>query len=250
MLHWLSAVKSDKPHHGFCRLLPLKAVVCQGYNPEPCVNDKIKLDIISDVVCPWCIVGYKRLEAAINELGLQDRVEIEWQPFELNPDMPREGEELRAHVLRKYGAQREDSDKARENITALGAEYGFTFDYFEGMDIVNTREAHLLLDFAHEQGLQHALKQRLFAAFFSERKDISDRAVLLAEAECVGLAPVEAALALDDDERLQRVVNLERQWQQQGISGVPTVIFNRSSAMTGAHPQSTYKEVLGELAGL
>jgi len=135
------------------------------------VNDhKIKLEIVSDVVCPWCIIGYKHLEAAIQELDLQDQVEIEWQPFELNPDMPAEGENLRAHVLRKYGANREDSDKARANISALGAEYGFKFDYFEEMKMVNTRDAHLLLDFAYEQGLQHALKQRLFTAFLLSTK--------------------------------------------------------------------------------
>ncbi|MFT6140792.1 MAG: putative DsbA family dithiol-disulfide isomerase, partial [Psychromonas sp.] len=97
------------------------------------INDKIKLDIVSDVVCPWCIVGYKHLQAAINELGLQDRVEIEWQPFELNPYMPPQGENLRAHVLRKYGAKREESDKARIDISALGAKYGFEFNYFEEM---------------------------------------------------------------------------------------------------------------------
>jgi predicted DsbA family dithiol-disulfide isomerase len=92
--------------------------------------------------------------------------------------------------------------------------------------------------------------QRLFAAFFTEHKDVSDRAVLLAEAQRVGLDPAAAALALDDTERRRRVVNQEVQWQQQGISGVPTVLFNRSSAMTGAHPQSTYKDVLQKLAGL
>jgi len=215
------------------------------------VNDhKIKLDIVSDVVCPWCIIGYKHLEAAIQELDLQDQVEIEWQPFELNPDMPAEGENLRAHVLRKYGANREDSDKARANISALGAEYGFKFDYFEEMKMVNTRDAHLLLDFAYEQGLQHALKQRLFTAFFTEHKDISDRATLLADALRVGLDPTETENALGHAERRNRLVYQEMQWQQQGISGVPTVIFNRSSALTGAHPQSTYKEVLQELAGL
>tara|TARA_R110001592_G_scaffold1277_1_gene7504 strand:- start:950 stop:1594 length:645 start_codon:yes stop_codon:yes gene_type:complete len=214
------------------------------------MTDKIKLDIISDVVCPWCIVGYKHLEAAINELGLQDSVEIEWQPFELNSDMPAQGEELRAHVLRKYGAQREDSDKARAHISALGAEYGFEFDYFDGMKIVNTRDAHVLLDFAHEHGLQNQLKQRLFAAFFTEHKDVSDRAVLLAEAQSVGLDTAAATLALDDSERRSRVVSQEQQWQRQGVTGVPTVIFNRRSAMTGAQPQATYKEVLQELAGL
>lgn len=214
------------------------------------MSDKIKLDIVSDVVCPWCIVGYKHLEAAINELGLQDRVEIEWQPFELNPDMPEQGEELRAHVLRKYGAKREDSDKARANISALGAEYGFEFDYFDQMKIVNTRDAHVLLDFAHEQGLQSQLKLRLFAAFFTEHKDVSKREILLAEAKSVGLEADAALLALEDTERRRRVVNQELQWQQLGISGVPTVIFNRSSAMTGAHPQASYKGVLQELAGL
>ncbi|XPF94367.1 DsbA family oxidoreductase [Colwellia sp. RE-S-Sl-9] len=214
------------------------------------MNDKIKLDIVSDIVCPWCIVGYKHLEAAINELGLQERIEIEWQPFELNPNMPEQGENLREHVLRKYGASREDSNKARDNISALGAEYGFKFDYFEEMKMVNTRDAHLLLDFAHEQGLQHQLKQRLFAAFFTEHKDISNRVVLLAEAQAVGLDLEASKLALADTARRLRVSNQEKQWQQQGISSVPTVIFNRNSAITGAHPQSTYEEVLKELAGL
>jgi len=214
------------------------------------MKGKIKLDIVSDVVCPWCIIGYKHLEAAINELGLQDRVEIEWQPFELNPDMPEQGENLRAHMLRKYGAKHDDSDKAHANISALGAEYGFEFDYFEEMKMVNTRDAHLLLNFAHNEGLQHQLKQRLFAAFFTEHKDISDRAVLLAEAHSVGLDPAAATLALNDTERRRRVLSQEAQWQQQGVSGVPTVIFNHSSAMAGAHSQGAYKDVLQELAGL
>lgn len=214
------------------------------------MSDKIKIDIVSDIVCPWCIIGYKYLEAAINDLGLQDRVEIEWQPFELNPDMPDEGENLRAHVLRKYGAKRQDSDKARANISALGAEYGFTFDYFEEMKMVNTRNAHLLLDFAHQQGVQHELKQRLFSAFFTEHKDVSDRTVLLAEAKHVGLDFDAAAAALDSPERRRHVVNQEMLWKEKGISGVPTVIFNRNSAMTGAHPTDSYKEVLKELAGV
>jgi predicted DsbA family dithiol-disulfide isomerase len=210
-------------------------------------NDKIKLDIVSDVMCPWCIVGYKRLEAAINELGLQDRIEIEWQPFELNPDMPKQGENLSEHIMRKYGSSREDSAKARDDLMELGAEYEFTFDYFDGMKIVNTRDAHVLLDFAREQGLQHQLKQRLFTAFFTERKDVSDREILLTEAQAVGLDPKAAVIALEDTERRRQVVDKEEFWQQQGISGVPTVVFNRTSAITGAHPQSTYKQVLQEL---
>ena len=151
------------------------------------MSEKIKLDIISDVVCPWCIVGFKHLEAAIEELNLQDKVEIEWQPFELNPDMPSEGEELRDHIARKYGSAREDSDRARANLTQLGADYGFTFDYFDGMKIVNTLDAHKLLDYAHQIGKQTALKMRLFSAFFTERKDVSKQEVLIKEAESVDI---------------------------------------------------------------
>jgi predicted DsbA family dithiol-disulfide isomerase len=211
------------------------------------MSSKIKLDIISDVVCPWCIIGYKHLEAAINELELQDRIEIEWQPFELNPDMPQEGEELRAHVARKYGSSREDSDRARTNITQRGADYGFAFNYFEEMKIVNTFDAHVLLDYAHHVGKQMDLKMRFFSAFFSEQKDVSKTEVLIAEAEKVGISTEESKEALANQDIRSRVKDLESQWQQMGVSGVPTVVFNRTSALTGAQPQETFKQVLLEL---
>ncbi|MBU2892648.1 DsbA family oxidoreductase [Colwellia sp. D2M02] len=211
------------------------------------MSKKIKLDIISDVMCPWCVIGYKHLEAAINELNLQDNVEIEWQPFELNPDMPAEGEELRAHVARKYGSSKEDSDKARANLTALGAQYGFTFDYFDGMKIVNTLDAHILLDYAHQLGKQTPLKMRLFSAFFTEHKDVSKREVLIKEAGAVGISAEQAQAALEDDTLKAHVKALESQWQQMGVSSVPTVVFNRTSALTGAQPQATFTQILREL---
>lgn len=211
------------------------------------MHNRIKLDIISDVVCPWCIVGYKHLAAAIAELGIKDRVDIEWQPFELNPDMPAEGENLRNHVARKYGASRKDSDSARSNIAKQGAEYGFTFDYFEEMKMVNTLDAHVLLEHAKQFGLQTKLKMRLFSAFFTEHKDVSDREVLLNEAHAVGIEKQTAALALNDPELKREILTVESQWQQMGVSSVPTVVFNRESALTGAHPQASYKQVLQEL---
>jgi predicted DsbA family dithiol-disulfide isomerase len=211
------------------------------------MSEKIKIDIVSDVVCPWCIVGYKRLEAAINELNLQDKVEIEWQPFELNSDMPKEGENLRDHVLRKYGAGRVNSDKARESIRAHGEEYNFIFDYFEEMKIVNTRDAHLLLDLARECGIQHNLKLRLFTAFFTEQKDVSDRKVLLEEAVSVGLDLEMAKAALESKERLSALTEHENEWQKRGVTGVPTMVFNQESGLTGAHPKETYIKVLKNL---
>ncbi len=169
------------------------------------------------------------------------------KPFELNPDMPAEGENLRDHLMRKYGSSAEDSAKVHDNITAMGAEYGFKFNYSDDMRVVNTRDAHILLGYAFEQGLQHALKQRLFTAFFTEGKDVSKRDVLLAQAQAVGLDLAGATQALDDARRRRHVEESELTWQQRGISGVPTVVFNRTSAITGAHPQSSYKQVLQEL---
>ena len=211
------------------------------------MTDKIKLDIISDVVCPWCLVGYKHLEAAINELGLQDRIDIEWQPFELNPDMPPEGENLREHVARKYGSTAEDSQRARERIAKLGAEHGFFFNYFDEMKMVNTLDAHIMLEFAKEYDKQTELKMRLFNAFFSEKKDISDRQVLLEEIATVGLDKQTAQSRLEDTAHRDAIRSVEADWQQLGVSAVPTVVFNRTSALTGAQEVETYKQVLTEL---
>ncbi|WP_119969312.1 DsbA family oxidoreductase [Shewanella japonica] len=211
------------------------------------MSDKIKLDIVSDVVCPWCIVGYQSLQQAIRELDIADKVDIEWQPFELNPNMPPEGEELRAHVARKYGSSREDSDNARANITARGAELGFEFNFGDNMHIVNTFDAHILLDYAKQFDKQTQLKLRLFSAYFTEHKDISDRAVLAEELAAVGLQ-VDEAMALLDTPEVRTRINMEKgQWTAAGISSVPTVVFNRTSALNGAHPVDSYKQVLTQL---
>lgn len=204
----------------------------------------IKLDIISDVVCPWCIIGYRRLQQAIEELGIEDKIELEWQPFELNPDMPAEGEGLPEHLRRKYGSTPEEGKRTADNITALGAELNFEFDFFEGMRIVNTRDAHLLLDFAKECGKQTELKLRLFDAYFNGHKDVSDRQVLLEEVVQLGLDGGEAQLYLDNDNARQAVESAEAEWQRMGVSSVPTIVFNRSSAVSGAQPVETFKQVL------
>lgn len=207
----------------------------------------IKLDIISDVVCPWCIIGYRRLQQAIDELGIEDKIELEWQPFELNPDMPVEGEGLPEHLSRKYGSTPEEGKRTVDSITALGAELNFKFDFFEGMRIVNTRDAHLLLDLAKERGKQTELKLRLFDAYFNGHKDVSDRQILLEEVEQLGLNREEAQLYLDNDNARQTVESAEAEWQRRGVSSVPTVVFNRTSAVSGAQPVETFKQVLNEI---
>ena len=206
--------------------------------------DKVKIDIVSDVVCPWFIIGYRNLEKAIEELGIQDQVEIEWQPFELNPDMPLEGENLSAHSARKYGSTPESSAQFRVEMAARGNEVDFSFDYFKEMKIVNTRDCHVLLEYAKEFNLQTELKLRLFSAFFTEHKDVSDREVLVKEAETVGLNLNAVTAQLEDETSALHVQQVESQWQQMGISSVPTVVVNRRNAIAGAQPVEAFKQLL------
>lgn len=211
------------------------------------MTDKIKIDIVSDVVCPWCIIGYKRLEKTISEMGIEDKVEIEWHPFELNSNMPKEGEDVFEHIARKYGSSYYNIKNSLANMTSLGEEVGFKFDYFDGIRVVNTKDAHVLLDYAKELGKQTELKTRLFTAFFSEQKDISDREILMREVRTVGLNVEEAKKSLESKEAHERVMIEEAKWQRKGVSSVPTIVFNSSSALTGAQPASIYKKELSEL---
>ncbi|MDO6736707.1 DsbA family oxidoreductase [Wenyingzhuangia sp. 2_MG-2023] len=211
------------------------------------MSDKIKIDLVSDVVCPWCAIGYKRLEQAINEMGIQDKIELEWQPFELNPNMPATGQNVQEHITEKYGSTIEQQKKSQELMTEYGAELGFTFDYFDEMRMANTFEAHVLLEYAKEQAKQTALKLRLMAAFFGERKDVSKRDILKQELEAVGLNADEAFAKLASEETRKEVKDKESYWQNMGVSSVPTVVFDRKSALTGAQPVKVYKQVLTEL---
>jgi len=211
------------------------------------MSNKIQLDIVSDVVCPWCIIGYKNLQTAIDELDVADKIELQWQPFELNPNMPAEGQDLREHVAEKYGSSREDSDKSRINISQRGAEVGFTFNFFEKMKIVNTRDAHILLEYAYEHGKQTELKIALFTAAFTDQKDVSNREILFNVVEKTGLDVEQARVRLEEAKYRDQVIEHERFWQGLGISAVPAVVFNRSSALSGAQPVEAYKQVLTEL---
>jgi len=211
------------------------------------MKDKIKIDIVSDVVCPWCLIGYKRLEQAISEMEIKEKVEIEWHPFELNPDMPAKGEEVQVYRARKYRATHEDTIHSQTNLIILGAELGFKFDFFEKMKLVNTQDAHILLDYAKDFGLQTQLNIRLAEAFFGEQKDISNREILAQELRNVGLNADEALVKLKDSDARERIQKQEAYWQSLGISGVPTIIFNNSSALNGARSVDTYKQVLAEL---
>lgn len=211
------------------------------------MKKKLKIDIVSDVVCPWCTIGYKRLEKAITELGIEDQVEIEWQPFELNPNMPAEGQNVNEHITEKYGSTPEQQKASKQNMTEVGAELGFKFDYFDEMRMVNTFDAHVLLEYAKNFGKQTELKMTLTKAFFSDRKDVSKRDILKQALLDVDLNAEDGLAKLDNEEARFEIKSKEKYWQNLGVSSVPTIVFNRQSAVTGAQPVDTFKQILGEI---
>ena len=208
----------------------------------------LRVDIVSDVVCPWCIIGYKQLQKALEQLPGLFEVEVHWHPFELNPQMPAEGQDLREHVAQKYGTSAEQSQGARKRLTELGASLGFEFDYFDGMRMVNTFRAHQLLHWAALEGCQTELKLALFDAFFRHRKDVSQVDVLIGIAAGVGLNK-ETARAVMEDARLAATVREEQQrWLDRDVYAVPTFFFNGRYQVPGAQEAETFVRVLNKLA--
>lgn len=206
----------------------------------------LRVDIVSDVVCPWCIVGYKQLEQALDQAGLN--AIISWHPFELNPQMADEGEDLREHLAAKYGTTPEGSKQARERLTALGTELGFDFRYADDMRMFNTFRAHQILTWAGTLGRQHDLKMALFSAFFTHGKNVNDPDVLADNAETVGLDRAEALNVLADGRFAEQVREEEQFWTSRGIQGVPAIIFNQRHLVSGAQGVDNYVSVLRQLA--
>ncbi|MFT5483418.1 MAG: putative DsbA family dithiol-disulfide isomerase [Halieaceae bacterium] len=207
----------------------------------------LKVDIVSDVVCPWCIIGYKQLQKALVQMPDQFDVSLAWHPFELNPQMPAEGQNIAEHVAEKYGSTPGQSRAARERLSALGETLGFRFNYGEDSRIVNTFRAHQLLHWAGEQGCQTELKLELFESFFSRGEDISAAAVLVAAADTVGLSRAEAVEVLDDH-RYEQIVREEQSiWLEREVHAVPTFVFNDEYVVPGAQEAETFVRVLSKV---
>lgn len=210
------------------------------------MNQPLRIDIVSDVMCPWCIIGDRQLAEALAATGTAH--EIHWHPFELNPDMPPEGQNVREHIAEKYGSTPEQSDKSRKQMTALGADLGFEFRYTDDMRMHNTFNAHQLLHWADTQGRKHDLKLALFIAHFTDGRDLSDDAVLADVAGETGLDRAEALAVLADQRFASEVRQIENFWVQQGIRGVPAVVLDRKHLVTGAQGVENYTSILGQLA--
>jgi len=204
----------------------------------------LRIDIVSDVVCPWCIIGYRQLARALDELDGVFDVQVHWQPFELNPNMPTEGQDTREHLAQKYGTSSEQSRQARDRLSALGESLGFKFDYFDGMRIYNTFKAHQLLHWAAEQGRQTELKMALFEAFFSRRKNVGDNVILAEVAQRVGLSGTEAMAVLESARYAQAVREEQARWLDREVHAVPMFFFNDGYPVPGAQEAETFVRIL------
>jgi predicted DsbA family dithiol-disulfide isomerase len=196
-------------------------------------------------MCPWCVIGYRQLAIALDTKGVDH--EIHWHPFELNPNMPAEGQDMREHLVEKYGITAAQSDENRANMAARGEELGFAFNFADGFRMHNTFNTHQLLHWANEQGRMHDLKQALFTAHVTNGRDLSADAVLADIAAEVGLDRAEAVAVLADQRFAAQVRQEQQFWTQQGISGVPAVVFDRQHLVMGAQGVDNYKNVLHQL---
>ena len=206
----------------------------------------LRIDIVSDVVCPWCIVGYRQLERAVKATGVV--VDIHWHPFELNPNMPAEGQNMVEHIMEKYGSSPEESKANRARLTEIGEGLDFAFSFGDDMRMHNTFNTHQLLHWAKQQGRGDDLKQALFNAHFTNLRDLSDTAVLADIASEIGFDRAEAEAVLADQRFANEVRSEESFWTQQGISGVPAMVFNRKHLVTGAQGVENYTSILTQLS--
>ena len=208
---------------------------------------KLRIDIASDVVCPWCIVGYRQLATALEESGVE--AEIHWHPFELNPQMAPEGENLRDHLAAKYGTTPEQSAQARERLTALGETLGFEFNFADDKRMYNTFDAHRLIHWAQLSGRGHDLKLALFTAYFTNGLDISDHGVLAATAGEIGLDEAEAKKVLEEGRFAGEVRGQENFWLENGVHSVPAMVFQKQHPVSGAQGVENYRRIISQLTG-
>ena len=212
--------------------------------------NKLHIDFVSDIACPWCAVGLASLERALDQLKGEVDVEMEFQPFELNPQMGPVGQDMTEHLTQKYGSTPEQQKQARAGIAQRGAAVGFTFRPEGRGRIWNTFDAHRLLVWAGEQGAQKQrdLKMALLQAYHGEGRSPADREVLAEVAASVGLDRAQAEKILASDLHAQEVRDREQHWQSLGIHAVPSVVINNRHLIQGGQPPEIFAQALRQIA--
>lgn len=209
---------------------------------------RLKIDFVSDVSCPWCAIGLGALEQALERVADTATADVRFQPFELNPRMPPEGQDIGEHIAQKYGSTAEELARNQEGIRARGAALGFTFNMDKRSRIYNTFDAHRLLHWAGLEGRQYALKRALFAAYFTDGRNPSDPDVLIDLATRVGLDPVHARAILESGLYADEVREREQLYSRHGIQAVPSVIVNDKYLIQGGQPVDVFEQALRKIA--
>jgi predicted DsbA family dithiol-disulfide isomerase len=209
---------------------------------------ELKIDIVSDISCPWCIIGFKSLQTALKEIGPDIIANIEWQPFELNPQMPTEGQNITEHITQKYQISEQQADQNREAIKQRGLSVGYEFGNREGGRIYNTFDAHRLLHWAKTQSKQTDLKLALFDLYFKDSGNPSAHEQLLKTVKSVDLDVIEAKQILDSDQFTADVRQLQQYYQNAGVQSVPAVIVNNKHLISGGQSADVFQQALIKIA--
>jgi len=205
----------------------------------------IKLDILSDPICPWCLIGKTRLEKAMEAEGDHPFV-IEWHPFQLNPDMPKEGMDRREYLETKFGGK-ENAVRVYGEIAKHAEEEGLDIDFGAIKRTPNTVDAHRLIHWAGIESKQNAIVNALFKAYFKEGRDIGNAEVLADLADSAGMDAAVVAKLLDSDSDVENIQQRDEHSRQMGVNSVPTFIVANQHAVPGAQPVTLWRQVMGEL---
>jgi predicted DsbA family dithiol-disulfide isomerase len=217
----------------------------------------LSIDFVSDISCPWCVIGLRALDQALARVQGDIRAELRFQPFELNPAMGPDGQDITEHIVEKYGITAAQADANRDNIRARGAALGFSFSMGNATTpgrsrIYNTFDAHRLLHWAELEGLdkQKALKEALFAAYFTQGQSPASHAVLVQLAAGAGLDAARAGEILATDAYALEVREREQFYQSQGIHSVPAIIINERHLISGGQPTEVFEQALRQIAAV
>ena len=219
------------------------------------MTTSFKIDFVSDISCPWCVIGLRALDQALERVKGEVRAELHFQPFELNPGMAAEGQEITEHITQKYGITPEQADANRENIRRRGAELGFKFSAASEPGggrhrIYNTFDAHRLLHWAALKGptQQKVLKEALFKAYFTDGQSPASHEVLIRVATEAGLDATRAGEVLSSNAYADEVREREQFYLHQGIHSVPAVIINDRHLISGGQPPEVFEQALRQIA--
>tara|TARA_R110002072_G_scaffold284396_5_gene448705 strand:- start:33174 stop:33824 length:651 start_codon:yes stop_codon:yes gene_type:complete len=208
----------------------------------------LQIDIVSDIACPWCAIGYARLERAIEQLGPDYEFSIQWRAFELNPYHSGKGEPILPALAKKYGRSESEMRAAQSNMMEIAKELGINFNKLQERLTANTFDAHRLVKWAGGYGLQTVMKKALFEAYFGKALNISDQEALLTCVEALGLDMGEARQVLESDQYSTAVREDETKYQNSGVSSVPAFIVNQKYLISGAQESSVLAKALQDIS--